>query len=165
MRLFNGIDGITVSLECAHGFDRILVILPLHGLFRAECGLMQFRVGRAAAYAAEQDALDTHRVGRAEHSAYVMLAAHIVQHHHQRQFVRFAVLVNAHASHFGCGQFFTHSSNGRFTRSMRASSSISTIKSSWSGSSRPSSSVASVLMVDSSIAAITPIVFPSSSIV
>lgn len=118
---------------------------------------MNLLIRRTTAYAAQHHFLNAHRISRAEYSTYVMLTAHVVQDHHQRQFVRFAVLVHIHATHFCCRQFFTHNAKGKCTRSTCASSSISKMKSSCSGTNRPSSSVASVLMVDSSTAAIVPI--------
>ena len=74
---------------------------------------MQLLVRRATAYTAEHDALDTHGIGGTKNSTYVMLATHVVQHYHQRQFVRFVVLRHTHASHLGCGQFLTHNAKGK----------------------------------------------------
>ena len=113
MGLFDGIDGISFGLE---GFDRIegvFVILPFDRFFCSECGFMDLGVRRAATDAAKHHALDTHGIGGAEDSSYVELAAHIIQHHHQRQFVRFAVLVHTHATHLGCSQFGAHSTKGK----------------------------------------------------
>ena len=126
---------------------------------------MDLLIRRAATYTAEHDSFDTHRIGSAEDSAHVMLTAHVIQHNHNRQFVRFAVLLHIHAPHLGCRQFFAHNVKGKCTWSTRVSSSISEMKSSCSGNIRPSSRVAKVLMVDSSISAIIPIISPSSIMV
>lgn len=76
---------------------------------------MQFLVRRATTDTTEHDALDTHCIGSPKNSAHVVLAAHVIQYDHQRQFVRFVVFRHAHASHLGCGQFLTHNANGNRT--------------------------------------------------
>ena len=84
MGLFDGINGVTFGLQGAHGVQGLFEIGPFDGFFGAEGGLMDLCIRRAATYAAEHDFLDTHRVGGAEDSAYVMLTADVIEHHHQR---------------------------------------------------------------------------------
>ena len=130
MGLLHGINGVSFGLQGLNGVQCLFIVLPFNGFFGTEGGLVYLRVRRAATDAAEHHALDTHRIGGAEDSTYIMLAAHVVQHYHQRQFVCLAVLLDVHTPHLGCSQFCTHSANGRCTRSTRAPSSISCIKSS-----------------------------------
>ncbi len=161
MRLLDGIDGISFVLQSMHGVQGVLIVLPTDTLFGTECGLVDLLVRRAATDTAQHDALDTHGVGGTENGTYVMLAADIIEHDDQRQFVRLAVLVHVHATHFGSGKFLAHSLNGKCTCSTCASSSISNMKSSCSGIIRSSVRIASVLIVVSSTAPMTPTV-PSS---
>ena len=130
MGLFDGINGVAFGLEGMDSIECLFEIGPFHTLFGSECGLMDLLVRGAATDPAENHFLNAHCVCRAEDRAYIVLAAHIIEHYYQRQFVRFAVLRHAQASHFGCGQFFSHSAKGKWTRSTCASSSISIIKSS-----------------------------------
>lgn len=78
MCLFDGIDGVTLCFEFAHCVQGLLIILPLDRLFCAQRGLMDLLIRRTATDAAEDHALDTHRIGRAEDSPYVMLTTHVI---------------------------------------------------------------------------------------
>ncbi len=160
--LLDGIDSEALLLEGLHSFECVPEIAPIDTLFGAERGLVNLLIGRAATYTAEHDALDTHGIGGTKDGSYIMLATHIVEHYHQRQFVCLLIVVHTQATQFVHGPF-SHRVKGKCTRSTCADSSISRIKSSCSGISRPSSRVASVLMVDSSIDWIVPTVPVSSS--
>ena len=74
---------------------------------------MDLLVRRATTNAAEHHFLNAHGVGGAEDRTYVMLTAHVIEHHDQRQFVRLAVLVHVHATHLSGCQFFSHSAKGK----------------------------------------------------
>ena len=64
---------------------------------------MDLLVRRAATDAAEHHAFYAHGVGGAEDRTYVMLTAHVIEHHDQRQFICLAVLIDVHATHLsGC---------------------------------------------------------------
>ena len=115
MGLFDGIDGITLSQQVLHGVYGILIILPSDTFFRSEGRFVYLLIRRAAAYTAEQDTLDTHGIGRTEDSADIMLAPHIIEDHDERQFIRFSVLVDIHATHLGCCQFAVHKAKGKWT--------------------------------------------------
>ena len=97
IRLLHGIDGESFALQRQNGIFGILIILPFHAFFSAERRFMNLLIRRAATNAAEDDALDTHRIRSTENSAYIILASNIIQHHHQRQFVRFAILIHRDA--------------------------------------------------------------------
>ena len=129
MRLLHGINGIALCLQVFYCVKRLLVVLPLHRFFGSEGSLVYLCIWRTATDAAQHDSLNTHRIGGTKNSTYVMLAAHIIQDHHQRQFVRLFILLYVHSTHFGRGQFF-HIAKGKLTCRIRASSSISMIKSS-----------------------------------
>ena len=103
MSLLDGIDGVTLCLQVMHGVECVLVILPFDGFFGTEGGLVDLGIRRAAAYAAEHDAFDAHGIGGAKDSTYVMLATNVIEYYDQRQFLRLAVLVEVHATHFGGG--------------------------------------------------------------
>ena len=109
MRLLDGKDGESFGLEGMYGVEGVFIILPFDGLFGAEGCLMDLCVRRAATYAAEDDALDAHRVGGTKDRTDIMLAADVVKHHDQRQFVRLIVWVYIHPPHLGGRQFLTHS--------------------------------------------------------
>ena len=102
VRLLDGIDRIAFGLQGFDGVEGILEIGPIDTIFCTECGLVNLGIRRAAADAAEHDALDAHGIRRAEYGPHIMLATDIIEHHNERQFVRFAVLVYAHAPHLGC---------------------------------------------------------------
>ena len=108
MGLLDGKDGVSFGLEGMYGVEGLLVILPFDRLFGAKCGLMDLRVRRAATDAAEDDALDAHGVGGTKDGTDIMLAADVIKHHDQRQFVRLFVLVYVHPPHLGGRQFLTH---------------------------------------------------------
>ena len=158
MGLLNGINGITLYLQVLDSVQGLFVILPFNRFFGAECRLMDLLVRRATTYTAEHHAFYAPGIGGAKDRTHVMLTAHVIEHHDQRQFVRLAVLVHVHATHLSCGQFFTHSAKGKWTRRTLASSSISVMKSSCSGIMRPSSSSAKIFIVLSSSRTILPIV-------
>ena len=158
MGLFNGINGVTLCLQVLDSVQSLFVIRPFDGFFGAECGLVNLLIRWAATDTAEHHAFYAHGVGGAEDRTHVMLTAHVIEYHDQRQFVRLAVLVHVHATHLGCGQFFTHSANGKWTRRILASSSISVMKSSCNGIMRPSSSSAKIFIVLSSTRTILPMV-------
>ena len=103
MCLLDGIDRITFVLQRFHGIQRLFIIRPLDGLFGAESGLMNLLIRRAATDTAEHDPFYSHCVRRAKDSTYVMLAAHIIEHDHERQFVCLAVLIDIHATHLSGG--------------------------------------------------------------
>ena len=103
MCLFDGIDGITLFLQVLHGVEGLFVIGPIDGLFGAQSGLMDLLVRRTATDPAEYDAFDTHSVRRTEDCAYVMLAADVIEHDDQGQFVCFVVLGHAHSTHLSGG--------------------------------------------------------------
>ena len=109
MRLLDGIDGISFGLQGMYCIEGLFIILPFDRLFGAKCGLMDLRVRRTATNAAQHHALDTHRIGGTEDGTDIMLAADVVKHHDQRQFVRLFVLVYIHPPHLGGRQFLTHS--------------------------------------------------------
>ena len=113
MRLFYGVNGVTLCLQRLDGFFGVLKIEPFDTLFRTESGLVNLLIRRAAAYSAKDDPLYAHGVCGAEHGADIMLAADIIQNNHQRQFIGLAVLVYIHAPHFGGCQFVAHNTKGK----------------------------------------------------
>ena len=84
MGLLNGINSVPFGLQGTNSVQGLFVILPFDGFFCAECGFMDLGVRRTATNTAEHHFLDPHRVGGAEDGAYIMLAADIIQYHHQR---------------------------------------------------------------------------------
>ena len=124
MCLFDGIDGVPLLLQVPNGVQGLFIVLPFDGFFGTECGLMQFLIWRTAADTAEDDAFNTHRVSRTKNGTHVMLTAHVIQHHHQRQFVCLPVLVHVHATHLSGCKFLTHSAKGKLTCRICSSSSI-----------------------------------------
>ena len=78
MRLLDGKDGVSFGLKGMYGVECVFIIQPFDGLFGAKCGLMNLRVRRAATYAAEDDALDTHGVCGTKDRTDIMLAADVV---------------------------------------------------------------------------------------
>ena len=101
MCLLDGKDGIAFGLQGTYGVEGVFVILPFDGLFGSEGGLMDLLIRGAATNAAEDDAFDTHGVGGTEDRSDIMLAADVIKHHHQRQFVGFFILVYIHPPHLG----------------------------------------------------------------
>ena len=109
MRLLDGKDGIAFGLQGTHGVEGLFIILPFDGLFGAEGGLVDLCVRRTTTDTAEHHALYTHRICGTKDRTDIMLAADVVKHHDQRQFVRLFVLVYIHPPHLGGRQFLTHS--------------------------------------------------------
>lgn len=109
MSLLDGKDGVSFGLQGTYGVEGVFVIRPRDGFFGSEGGLVNLLIRGAATDAAEDDSLDTHGVGGTEDRSDVMLAADVVKHHHQRQFVGLFVLVYIHPPHLGGRQFLTHS--------------------------------------------------------
>ena len=103
MGLLDGIDRVALLLQVMHGIEGFLVIGPIDGFFGTESGLMDLLIRRTATDTAEHDPFDTHGIGGAEDSAYVMLAADVIEDDHQRQFFCLLVLLDVHTSHLGCG--------------------------------------------------------------
>ena len=98
-------EGVIVNVRAQPRSSRA----GIDGLFGAESGLVDLCVRRAATDTAEHHALYTHRIGGTEDGTDIMLAADVVKHHDQRQFVRLFVLVYIHPPHLGGRQFLTHS--------------------------------------------------------
>ena len=113
--LLDGIDGVSFFFQGIYGVQGVLKILPLHAFFSTQSCLVQLLIRRTTADTAKHHFLYPHGIGRTKNSTYVMLATHIVQHHHQRQFIRFVVFRHTHAAHLGCGQFLTHNAKGKRT--------------------------------------------------
>ena len=61
---FNGCDLLAAPAERSEGFARVSMMLPRHGIFCAQRGLTDGRLGRVRSDAAEIKRLDPDRVSR-----------------------------------------------------------------------------------------------------
>ena len=103
VRLLYGIDLIAPCLQRLHRIHRLSKCLPRHRLLCAEGSLMQVVVGAQRVGlrrdATQIQAFQQEGIGCAEDSTHVMLAADIVKHHHQRQFLCLAKCLRRQTIH------------------------------------------------------------------
>ncbi len=97
--LFHGKHLIPLLLQCPDSLKSRLVITPVHRFLRTQSRLVNLCGRRCLTNAAKTNGLYTKGVGCTEHATDVVHAPHIVQHHHQRQFLRLLVFLNAQALH------------------------------------------------------------------
>ncbi len=94
LRLLDGENGVSLCFEYFHGREGLFKIAPRHGVFCPQRGLVNFHVGRGGGNTAEDDLRYSERVARAEHRPNVVLASHVIEHHHQRLLFGFLELLD-----------------------------------------------------------------------
>lgn len=77
--LLDAEDGVALLFQLLHGFEGGGVVCPFDGVFCSEGGFVYFGMGGLGGDAAEVDGVDAEGVGGAEHAAYVVHAAHVVE--------------------------------------------------------------------------------------
>ena len=97
VHLLDRADAIARRTQLADGVHDAVVVCPRHGVLGSQGGLVDFRFGRDCCDTAQADALDEERVGGAEHTAHIHLAAHIVEHDSDGQLGVMAILLGIHA--------------------------------------------------------------------
>ena len=78
--LLDAVDGVALGFEVVHCLEGGGEVLPCHGVFGSEGGLVDFGVGWLGGDTAQVDGLDAEGVGGAEHAAHVVHAPHVVEH-------------------------------------------------------------------------------------
>lgn len=114
---------IALLMERLEGIESGREILPIHAILRSEgclvdfllclqrafpCGLQGGRVSDMSlidgiwrgGYATEIDAFHAESVACAEYAAHIIERADIIEHHYERQFLRFLELLHREAVHF-----------------------------------------------------------------
>ena len=97
--LLDGIDPIAPAMQVGNGSKRVLKILPINRFFCPQSGLVNLLIGRTTADAAQIDPLDKKGIGGTKNSPDIVLAADIVQHCHQRQFLGLVEGLRSEAVH------------------------------------------------------------------
>ena len=108
VHLLHRINPIALLFQHLQAVGRLLVIAPGDALLGTEGSLVNVAVRRGGADAAKTDTLHTESIASAENRAYVVLAAHIVQHHSQGQFLRRPKLLHRNAVQLIHGKFVCH---------------------------------------------------------
>ena len=70
--LFDAVYLVAVGMQMVYSFGGCLEVLPRHGLFGSQCGLVYLCVGRLGGDAAQIDCLNAEGVAGAEHGADVI---------------------------------------------------------------------------------------------
>ena len=99
MSLFDGEDFIALRLQGLKSLKSRRVIVPGDAVLSTQGGLVDLSAGRRRGDAAEIDSLNAEGIARAEDTAHVVHRPHIVEHHHQRQFLGLAELLHREALH------------------------------------------------------------------
>ena len=95
MSLFDGEDFIALRLQGLNSLKSRRVIMPGDAILSSQ----GVSAGRRRGDAAEIDSLNAEGIARAEDTAHVVHRPHIVEHHHQRQFLGLAELLHRETLH------------------------------------------------------------------
>ena len=103
--LLNGKHFVAFALQALNSVERVFKIFPTDAVFSAEGGFVDFCGRRTSRDAAEPYALKAESIGGAEHAAYVVQAADIVENDDEGEFLRLVKRLDVHAVEFFNGEF------------------------------------------------------------
>ena len=103
--LLNGKHFVAFALQALNSVERVFKIFPTDAVFSAEGGFVDFCGRRTGRDAAEPYALKAESIGGAEHAAYVVQAADIVEDDDEGKFLRLVKRLDVHAVEFFNGEF------------------------------------------------------------
>ena len=108
LALFYGDELVALAAQPRHRVHRVFEIAPGDAVLGAECGLVDFGIGRCGGDATEDDTGDPEGIGGAKHGPHIVETADAVEHDYKRTFLRLAKLLDAHAPHLGDFKFTEH---------------------------------------------------------
>ena len=103
--LLNGKHFVAFALQALNSVECVFKIFPTDAVFSAEGGFVDFCGRRTSRDAAEPYALKAESIGGAEHAAYVVQAADIVEDDDEGEFLRLVKRLDVHAVEFFNGEF------------------------------------------------------------
>ena len=122
--LLDGHHFIALTPESIDGFEGIGKVPPRHGIFSPEGGFVNFGMRRRSGDAAEPNGFQTEGIGRAQHAPYVVEAAHVVEHHDEREFRGFLKGRHIEPPHFFDIEFEMVHRERKFFRKGRKASEV-----------------------------------------
>ena len=91
---------IAIRLKVFNKVDNIINIFPFHRVLRAERRFVNIRTRRGGSDSAKVDFLYKKGVSRAEYRAYIVKAAHVVEHHYNMELVHFMIFLTRQSRKF-----------------------------------------------------------------